>query len=187
MKFNTIEQDKLNTMIAVSQVSDEAVDQCLRVFEIMTPYPGKTGTGVDIEKKESFDLALVPNHSMLIQQEVEELARTYRHYYNLEEHMPELTLAEHFNIQLYPLRGAFHKIHADRGYGSYDSRRELVFMTYLNDVHTGGETEFMFHRIKIQPRKGLTLMWPATWTHLHRGLPSPTTEKIICTGWFSTK
>ena len=34
------------------------------------------------------------------------------------------------------------------------------------------------------PRKGLTLIWPADWTHLHRGVVSPSEEKYIITGWF---
>jgi len=37
----------------------------------------------------------------------------------------------------------------------------------------------------VQPRKGLTLIWPADWTHHHRGVVSPTQEKYIITGWFS--
>ena len=60
-------------------------------------------------------------------------------------------------------------------------------MTYLNDVYDGGETEFMFYNLKIKPRKGLTLIWPAGWTHMHRGLPSEKSEKMIVTGWFSPK
>ena len=35
----------------------------------------------------------------------------------------------------------------------------------------------------IQPRKGLTLLWPAYFTHTHRGVPSPTEEKYVMTGW----
>jgi hypothetical protein len=37
----------------------------------------------------------------------------------------------------------------------------------------------------VQPKKGLTLIWPADWTFTHRGVPSPTQEKIITTGWFN--
>jgi hypothetical protein len=35
----------------------------------------------------------------------------------------------------------------------------------------------------VSPKKGLTLIWPADWTFTHRGVPSPTQEKIITTGW----
>ena len=58
-------------------------------------------------------------------------------------------------------------------------------MTYLNDVDDGGETEFYYQKLKVKPRKGLTLIWPADWTHTHRGLSSPTQEKYIITGWLN--
>ena len=58
-------------------------------------------------------------------------------------------------------------------------------MTYLNDVTDGGETEFLHQGLKVQPQKGLTLIWPADWTHTHRGVASPTQEKAIVTGWFN--
>jgi hypothetical protein len=58
-------------------------------------------------------------------------------------------------------------------------------MTYLNDVTDGGETEWKYQKLKIQPRKGLTVIWPTDWTHTHRGLPSKTQDKYIMTGWLN--
>ena len=65
-----------------------------------------------------------------------------------------------------------------------DISRHLVFMTYLNDVTDCGETEWFHQKVKIQPRKGLTVIWPPDWTHTHRGIPSPTQTKYIVTGWY---
>ena len=48
-----------------------------------------------------------------------------------------------------------------------------------------GGTEFCHQNLIVQPKKGLTLIWPADWTFTHRGVPSPTQEKIITTGWFN--
>lgn len=185
MNFKPIEHNGLTTFIATAEVSENAINHAINVFDVLIPHEGKTGTGVDKTKKDSLDVTVVPNHSLLIQSEIQSIVEAYRHYYNLDMFMPQLLMTEHFNIQKYPLNGAYHKIHADRGYGQQDRVRELVFMTFLNDVYTGGETEYMFYKFKVQPRKGLTLIWPAGWTHAHRGLPSPTTEKMICTGWFS--
>jgi hypothetical protein len=185
MKFEPIELNGLTTFIVQSEVSDLAIRQLQELYKILIPEQGKIGTGIDKSKKDSLDLSVVPNQSTLIQREIMELYRMYVHYFSLENHIPPLAMTEHFNLQKYPLKGAFHEIHADRGYTQENFSRELIFMTYLNDVHTGGETEFMFYRLKIKPVRGLTLMWPAGWTHLHRGLPSPTTEKMIATGWLS--
>ena len=58
-------------------------------------------------------------------------------------------------------------------------------MTYLNDVTDGGETEFYFQKLKIKPVKGKMVLWPTDFTHLHRGITSPTQEKYIATGWYN--
>lgn len=185
MNLHPIEYQGLTTFITQSKVSDLAVEQAIQTFKTLRPRPGTTGTGVDKTKKDSLDISLPPNHCLLLQDEIMQIVSDYFAYYNLESFVPELAMIEHMNIQKYPLKGAYHLIHADRGYEDRNAFRELVWMTFLNDVHTGGETEFMFYKLKIKPEKGLTLVWPAGWTHLHRGLPSPTTEKMIATGWFT--
>ena len=40
----------------------------------------------------------------------------------------------------------------------------------------------MQHR-RVQPKKGLLLIWPAYFTHKHRGNPPLKGEKYIATGW----
>lgn len=93
---------------------------------------------------------------------------------------------ESVNIQHYLPGQGFKTFHAERS--SIDpikSIRHLVFMTYLNDVTDEGGTEFVHQKLITQPKKGLTLIWPADWTHTHRGIVSPTQEKYIITGWFS--
>jgi hypothetical protein len=91
------------------------------------------------------------------------------------------------HIQKYNPGGGFFKWHCERAQATpaLNSTRHLVFMTYLNDVTDGGETEFQLQELKVQPKKGLTLIWPADWTHTHRGNPSPTQTKYIITGWFN--
>jgi prolyl 4-hydroxylase len=61
--------------------------------------------------------------------------------------------------------------------------RVLAWMTYLNDVEEGGSTYFQHYDIDIQPKKGLTLLWPAEWTHAHRGNVLKMGQKYIITGW----
>jgi prolyl 4-hydroxylase len=92
------------------------------------------------------------------------------------------------NIQYYrPNNGAYKKWHCERstGWEQNSASRHLVYMTYLNDVDDGGETEFFYQNLKIKPKKGLTLIWPADWTFTHRGVISPSEEKYIITGWYN--
>lgn len=89
------------------------------------------------------------------------------------------------NIQKYDPGQAFHSFHSERNsFNEINMTRHLVFMTYLNDVSDGGETEFYYQKIKVKPEKGLTLIFPSDWTHTHRGLIS-NEEKLIITGWFN--
>ena len=47
-------------------------------------------------------------------------------------------------------------------------------------------TERLLNRVlKIKPKKGLSLVWPADWTFTHRGNSAPSEEKYIVTGWFN--
>jgi len=74
---------------------------------------------------------------------------------------------------------AFHsENHAWRAEG-----RTLAWMVYLNNVSEGGETEFLYQKRKVKPSKGTVVIWPAGFTHLHRGNP-PMTDKYIATGWY---
>ena len=61
----------------------------------------------------------------------------------------------------------------------------LAWMIYLNDVTDGGYTEFPSQNIKFQPRRGDLLIWPAYFTHPHRGIVSKTQVKYILTGWYA--
>lgn len=92
--------------------------------------------------------------------------------------------AEPWNIQYYEPGEGFFSWHCERGM-SQTFQRALAFMTYLNDVTDGGETEWLYQERKLQPKKGLTAIWPTDFTHTHRGVVSPTQTKIIATGWFT--
>ena len=61
--------------------------------------------------------------------------------------------------------------------------RTLAWMVYLNGVEEGGETEFLYQKRKIKPKKGTICIWPGSFTHLHRGNP-PMSSKYIATGWY---
>ena len=95
-------------------------------------------------------------------------------------------IVDSINIQHYKPTEGFYAWHTERANAKPPGvTRHMVFMTYLNDVTEGGETEFYYQQVKIQPKKGLTVLWPADWTHTHRGVPSMTQEKYIVTGWYN--
>jgi Rps23 Pro-64 3,4-dihydroxylase Tpa1-like proline 4-hydroxylase len=60
--------------------------------------------------------------------------------------------------------------------------RVLTYIWYLNDIHEEGYTEF-YDGTKIQPKAGRLILFPATWTYIHRGVSPKSETKYICTGW----
>ena len=61
--------------------------------------------------------------------------------------------------------------------------RVLAFILYLNDINEGGETEFLYQKYRIQPKRNRFILWPASFTHTHRGNPPLKEDKYILTGW----
>jgi len=106
-----------------------------------------------------------------------------REYPDSNNLLDAFNINEAFNLQHYAPTQGFKQLHAERT-GVKMSKRVLVFMTYLNDV-PGGGTQFPSQSFTAPAEKGLTLIWPAEWTHAHVGQISPTNDKYIITGWYS--
>jgi len=151
--------------------------------------PGIAGSGKNLNVKDSRDLTIAPRDFALAGNEIftnylQCLTSCYQDYACqwpfLKETIPSIDVGK-FNIQRYEAGQHFNKIHTERGFQSME--REFVFMTYLNDVEDGGSTYFCHYDIQIQPKKGLTIIWPAMWTHAHKGNTVKSGKKYILTGW----
>lgn len=151
-------------------------------------YQNDPKVGLTEDEKESFDLIVGRGNK-------DNIWRTYRDFlevclkkykikFDSSNKVNYYDIVEDYNIQRYPVGGGFKKWHCENQGDDYNIRRHLVFMTYLNNVEDGG-TEFKYQKIITQAKKGLTLIWPAPWTHTHRGQISNTKEKYIVTGWYS--
>ena len=87
-------------------------------------------------------------------------------------------------IQKYLPGEAYFRTHYENNGDNESIKRHLTFMTYLNTVKEGGETEWPSQQVKIKPKKGSTIIWPAYFTHPHHGIPAPKETKYIITGWY---
>lgn len=182
----------MNTLIGEYTIPNDVCDGIVSFYEENPQYHDRghvtksNGRGaVDLEVKDSYDMKVDPRtreprfqayvkalHGCLVQYEQD----------FMRVKIP-MGIKEVMSIQkYYPPSGGFKKFHCERTCMEVVDRL-LVFMTYLNDVDDGGETEFLFQDKLYKPVKGQTLIWSADWTHMHRGLPSPTQEKMIITGW----
>jgi len=82
-----------------------------------------------------------------------------------------------------PLTGdGYHRWHSER-FGMNTVERVLAWTIYLNDVTEGGETEFLYQGKRVDAKHGRIVIWPAGWTHVHRGNPPLSNTKYILTGW----
>ena len=87
-------------------------------------------------------------------------------------------------FQKTPPGGGYHTWHYENG-SFYFAQREITWMAYLNDIDDGGETEFLYQKRRIKPTQGTIVLFPAGYTHVHRGgLVLGEKDKYIITGWY---
>jgi len=151
---------------------------------------GRTDGGLNHLIKKSVDITILPNEIKLPENGVfkiyfEALFACYKDYLLQWPHLTSFANKVEigsFNIQRYQAGEHFQQIHSERS-SIATLHRIFAWMTYLNDVDDGGTTSFSHYDLEIQPRKGLTLIWPAEWTHAHKGNILHSGSKYIITGW----
>ena len=169
-------------------------DELITYFEsnIAKQHIGVTAGGSDLSVKDTMDIAIAPNQLDLPGNEVFKLYinSLFTCYKDYLVQWPFLAgIAQNlemgsFNLGRYQRGQHFQKMHTERAdLGSL--HRVLAWMTYLNDVDEGGETCFSHYGLNIKPRKGLTMIWPAEWTHAHKGNVLLGEPKYIITGWLT--
>ena len=179
----------METFIRSYTLPDVSVcDKIIQFFENNTQLhqPGYFNTGIK-ETKVSTDISILINQEWLseyrsgLQSCIDQYKKDYN---NILDTVGSWGIVENVNIQRYNPYEGYLEYHADRT-GFYIADRMMVFMTYLNDVKEGGETEWYFQKMKIKPRKGLTIIWPTDWNFLHR--QTPTTKETMYTlkGWYN--
>ena len=151
---------------------------------------GMMGSGFDPNVKKTIDISVKPKELELAGYEVfnlylEKLFLCYKDYGEqwpfLAKYLGKLHIGD-FKKGRYHPGDHFKQVHSER-MSLASSHRLFAWMTYLNDVEDGGETEFPHYGISIKPEKGKTLIWPAEWTHAHSGNVLNSGVKYIMSGW----
>jgi len=149
---------------------------------------GKLIGGYDPNVKKSKDFYVGINDFIypfdLYREELNKCIHMYRKKYEFVDGNNYFGICENYNFQYYKPGEGFKNIHFENTFRKNDFTRILVFMTYLNDVEDGG-THFPYQDLITPCKKGLTLVWPAGFTHPHKGQISNTKEKFIITGWLN--
>ena len=93
----------------------------------------------------------------------------------------EFQLTSLYNFQKYTDGEGYYKLHCEQG--PLAPYRMLVWTIYLNDAKSG--TEFTTQKKIVKPKAGRMIIWPASWTHPHRGVTPNEGLKYIITGWWN--
>ena len=182
----------VQSFIAGGTIDADICDGVLDFYETcdyLEKTPGETSQGVNKVIKQSMDMA-VPSwikdpRIVKYLDAVQGGISLYIEQYPWAS-MADLEVLEPFNIQHYIPGACFSQPHTERvGSNKTSAFRHLVWMTYLNDIEEGGGTNFVHQDLELEPKKGLTMIWPADWTHVHHGIPAPKEDKYIVTGWIS--
>ena len=111
------------------------------------------------------------------------LAKYYNKYRDVLGITPRWKIDTGYSYQKYEREDDGYKAwHCEHGPSDISYKRIMVWMFYLNDAKCG--TEFM-HYSSINAKRGRCVMWPAFWTHHHRGITPNKGVKYIVTGWIS--
>jgi len=86
---------------------------------------------------------------------------------------------EGFNLLKYQT-GQEYKAHYD---GLTASGRSISPILYLNDDYEGGEIEFVNFNLKIKPRAGMLVLFPANFAYQHIAHPVTTGTKYAIVTW----
>lgn len=166
----------------LEDISTNNVDEDIQA-EIMS---GETQFGN--RKLGRSDISLMMNHysRRQVQRISQYLQSCWIHYNDMYPNlMHETIFSSDVKIQKTEPGGGYHVWHCENSSYAF-SPRTAVWSIYLNDIDEGGETEFLYQNKRIKPSTGTVVIWPAAFTHVHRGNPPLSQTKYILTGWYLT-
>tara|TARA_B100000287_G_scaffold304465_1_gene287664 strand:+ start:1159 stop:1626 length:468 start_codon:yes stop_codon:yes gene_type:complete len=151
--------------------------------------PGTFGSDVvDTSRKDSTDIPmnfLKKNEvNSLIHSGLKIVCNEYKKIYPILDKLSRWEVNSEYNLQRYYPNQGYHVLHCENAGRDSKLERVLAWMIYLNDIEDGGGTSFPQYNRIIKSEEGKCVIWPAYWTHMHKGIVSKTQTKYIATGWF---
>ena len=152
--------------------------------------PGETigfkgSDALKVKQSEDLQISVIPEfekEDKILEVSLSKLLRNYIDYLSKNFHSTYNELERYkyedsgFQIQK-TTPGGFYNWHQD----AFETRF-FTYIYYLNDIKNKGETQFA-NGLKIKPKQGKALMFPATWEYVHRGIAPKDEIKYIATGW----
>ena len=149
---------------------------------------GEMFGGIDIKKKDSWDMIMNMNDDTEVNDILyNSLCKCIDDYKIKNPHLNQLLPWKWhpiYNLQKYNPGQGYHDLHCEN-MSPESSYRVAVWMFYLNTVNDDGGTYFDNYDLTMNAVEGRCVIWPAYWTHFHKGIVSKTETKYIATGWIN--
>ena len=171
-------------------------EQCEKIIDFinssdLTPGLVQTPLKADLiqSEKDSWDISLNADDTSieindLIFKSLTRCIQDYKKQHPQIDQLATWRYCQEYNLQKYNPGQAYHSIHCEN-MNPKSSLRILAWMFYLNTVTDGGGTYFDNYDLTMNAVQGRCVIWPAYWTHFHRGIVSKTETKYIVTGWMN--
>ena len=168
-------------------LSSEDCDKLIEYFNKSPKGEGMVGGGIinHLWKKSiELDNSYFTSHEiifLLISPILQEYTNRYIETHSTLKHVKKWGVDDEFTLKKFEGEDdGFKSWHTEHGRST--PYRILVWMFYLNDAQSGTE----FHNYpKIESKKGRLVIWPAGWTHYHKGETPNKGLKYIMSGWYS--
>ena len=170
-------------------------DMCKEIIDFFEnnkdlQFRGRTSFGgtviVEPKVKDSQDMTLsfidetVP--STIIARILEAKTSIYIDTYRSTDVVAAFSVEMGYNLQRYNPGQGYHLLHCENS--ARGMERVLAWTLYLNTVTEGGGTYYPEYDRTIDAVEGRLCIFPAFWTHAHKGIVSNTETKYIATGWY---
>ena len=95
-----------------------------------------------------------------------------------------LTRFEFVKISRYGLaEDQFNILHQDQAGTLQSIYRYFAFRVFLNDVGIGGQMLFPLQSVRITPKTGTLVIWPAGFPYIYRDVAAETNDKYVLASW----
>ena len=170
-------------------------DMCKEIIDFFEDnkdlqFRGRTSFGgtviIEPKVKDSKDMTLsfidetVP--SIIIARILKAKTSIYIDTYRSTDVVAAFSVEMGYNLQRYNQGQGYHLLHCENS--ARGMERVLAWTLYLNTVTEGGGTYYPEYDRTIDAVEGRLCIFPALWTHAHKGIVSNTETKYIATGWY---
>jgi len=180
-------------------VSSDNCKEIIKWFETEFPHSKRRGTvmfedgtgRIDTRCKTDWEIdpykTILSNNTFydkIIIDALDKGTRSYRESYPCVDIIDPWNVCDVYNIQKYDPGDGYHALHCE-SCNAATVQRVMAWMIYLNTVTDEGGTYFSAYDKTLEAKEGRLVIWPAYFTHLHKGVVSKTQTKYIATGWFT--